>query len=41
MARALGQKVKLIPRIQNILQNYLEGVGIVKELIQNADDAVK
>jgi hypothetical protein len=34
-----GQKVDLTVRIREILRNYPEGLSIVKELIQNADDA--
>eukprot|EP00959_Pyramimonas_sp_CCMP1952_P280809 5869447-Pyramimonas_sp.AAC.1 len=36
---AFGQKVDLTTRIREILQNYPEGTSILKELIQNADDA--
>ena len=34
-----GQKVDLTASIRNILRNYPEGTAILKELIQNADDA--
>ena len=34
-----GQKVDLSVRIREILRNYPEGLSILKELIQNADDA--
>ena len=34
-----GQKVDLTVRIREILRNYPEGTSIVKELVQNADDA--
>ncbi len=34
-----GQKEKLLTRIKRILQGYPKGSGIIKELIQNADDA--
>ena len=34
-----GQKVDLTGRIREVLANYPEGTTILKELIQNADDA--
>ena len=34
-----GQHEPITTRIRNILKDYKEGVGIFKELIQNADDA--
>lgn len=34
-----GQKVDLTRRIREILENYPEGISVLKELIQNADDA--
>jgi sacsin len=34
-----GQKIDLTVRIREILRNYPEGISILKELIQNADDA--
>eukprot|EP01083_Nonionella_stella_P220948 789991_1 len=34
-----GQKVDLTRRIREILVNYPPGIPIIKELIQNADDA--
>jgi sacsin len=34
-----GQKIDLTVRIREILRNYPEGSSILKELIQNADDA--
>ena len=34
-----GQNEPLTTRLSNILSDYKEGVGIFKELIQNADDA--
>ena len=34
-----GQKVDLTASIRSILQNYPEGTAVLKELIQNADDA--
>ncbi len=34
-----GQREPLARRLHNLLRDYPEGVGIVKELIQNADDA--
>ena len=33
-----GQKVDLTRRIREILANYPEGIAVLKELIQNADD---
>jgi len=38
-AQDFGQKVDLTVRIREILRNYPEGLSILKELIQNADDA--
>eukprot|EP00897_Mesotaenium_endlicherianum_P007203 jgi/Mesen1/6510/ME000332S05518 len=35
-----GQKVDLTQRIREVLANYPEGTTILKELIQNADDAI-
>ncbi|CAK9135400.1 unnamed protein product [Ilex paraguariensis] len=34
-----GQKVDLTRRIREVLLNYPEGITVLKELIQNADDA--
>lgn len=34
-----GQKVDLTASIRSILRNYPEGTAVLKELIQNADDA--
>ena len=34
-----GQTVDLTRRIREVLLNYPEGTTVVKELIQNADDA--
>lgn len=34
-----GQKVDLCRRIREILTNYPEGIAVLKELIQNADDS--
>ena len=34
-----GQNEPLTTRLRNILQQYKEGVAILKEIIQNADDA--
>ena len=34
-----GQYEPLTTRIKNILREYKDGIGIFKELIQNADDA--
>lgn len=34
-----GQKIDLTVRIREILRNYPEGTSILKELVQNADDA--
>lgn len=34
-----GQKVDLTRRIREVLSNYPEGTTVLKEIIQNADDA--
>lgn len=34
-----GQKVDLCVRIREIIRNYPEGTSVLKELVQNADDA--
>jgi hypothetical protein len=34
-----GQKVDLTASIRAILRNYPEGTAVLKELVQNADDA--
>ncbi len=34
-----GQSESLIVRLKNILKDYKDGVSIIKEMIQNADDA--
>ena len=34
-----GQKVDLTASIRKILRDYPEGTAVLKELIQNADDA--
>ncbi|KAJ8612133.1 hypothetical protein CTAYLR_002440, partial [Chrysophaeum taylorii] len=34
-----GQRIDLTARIREILRNYPEGTSILKELVQNADDA--
>ncbi|KAH7404684.1 hypothetical protein KP509_15G038000 [Ceratopteris richardii] len=39
IAEDFGQKVDLTRRIREILANYPEGTTVLKELIQNADDA--
>ena len=36
---ACFQREPLTLRLRNLIHDYPEGVGIVKELIQNADDA--
>jgi len=36
---AFGQTEKLTRRLQQLIHDYPEGLGIVKELLQNADDA--
>ena len=36
---AFGQTVVLTKRIQSVLRGYPEGTSVVKELVQNADDA--
>jgi len=38
-ASDFGQKIDLTVRIREILRNYPEGLSILKELLQNADDA--
>jgi sacsin len=38
-AEDFGQKVDLTQRIREVLANYPEGTTILKELLQNADDA--
>jgi len=38
-ASDFGQKSDLCVRIREILRNYPEGLSILKELLQNADDA--
>ena len=38
-AHAFGQKESLVHRLKNILALYPEGVGVLYELLQNADDA--
>lgn len=38
-AEDFGQRVDLTQRIREVLTNYPEGTTILKELIQNADDA--
>lgn len=37
--RAAGQREKLTTRLNQLIRDYPEGVGIFKELLQNADDA--
>lgn len=39
MFEQTGQYEPITTRIRNILNEYKDGVGILKELIQNADDA--
>jgi sacsin len=39
IAEDFGQSVDLTRRIREILANYPEGTTLLKELIQNADDA--
>jgi hypothetical protein len=34
-----GQVVVLTKRIRGVLRNYPEGTSVLKELLQNADDA--
>ncbi|KAJ1620205.1 hypothetical protein T492DRAFT_571249, partial [Pavlovales sp. CCMP2436] len=36
---AFGQHESLTSRLRSILQQYADGMGVVHELIQNADDA--
>lgn len=38
-AQEFGQKVDLTVRLREILRNYPEGLSILKEIIQNSDDA--
>ena len=38
-AEDFGQKVDLTQHIREVLANYPEGTTILKQLIQNADDA--
>ena len=38
-AKKFGQQVDLTQRIRDILRDYPEGTAILKELLQNADDA--
>lgn len=37
--RAFGQKIDLCTRIRDILEAYPDGSTVLKELLQNADDA--
>ena len=37
--KSFYQSETLISRLRGIIRDYPEGVGIIKELIQNADDA--
>ena len=37
--RSVGQEEKLTSRISGLVRSYPKGVGIIKEFIQNADDA--
>jgi len=37
--KSFYQSEPLIARLRGIIRDYPEGVGIIKELIQNADDA--
>lgn len=39
MLEDFGQRVDLTRRIREVLANYPEGTTVLKELIQNADDA--
>ncbi len=39
LSEDFGQRVDLTQRIREVLANYPEGTTILKELIQNADDA--
>jgi hypothetical protein len=34
-----GQQERLTVRLKELIRNYPRGVGIIKEFIQNADDA--
>ena len=37
--RAAGQQVELLATLRNLIRDYPAGIGVVKELLQNADDA--
>jgi hypothetical protein len=37
--RRAGQHVSLVPTLQRLIHDYPAGIGIVKEFLQNADDA--
>lgn len=39
MGKSFYQREPLTTRLKNLIHDYPEGVGIVKELVQNADDA--
>ncbi len=37
--RRAGQRVSLVPTLRRLIHDYPAGIGIVKEFLQNADDA--
>ena len=37
---ACYQSEPLTTRLKNLIRDYPEGVGIIKELVQNADDEI-
>jgi sacsin len=37
--RLFGQVERLTSRLRQLIHDYPEGLGIIKELLQNADDA--
>lgn len=39
VGRPIGQHEPLTVRLRNLIQGYPKGLGIVKEFLQNADDA--
>lgn len=39
VGRAAGQQVRLLTTLRTLIRDYPAGIGIVKEFIQNADDA--
>jgi len=37
--KSFYQREPLTTRLKNLIHDYPEGIGIIKELVQNADDA--